>query len=584
MEYIKKVAEKELWNSGKVELWDLSRCNTNEESRVECISQIASVCYGKPPKDAKKLVERLWTESGGLPSSALEFIRLVNPDGSHSGIADSLRNWTKMPTLESITWPIESDLRIHRANIATFRLTVPIFLARQIVRHRQFSHQELCISGESKISTSKGLRRIKDLYAQQNKPGTDGRVPAIRIYNLATQRFELEKRYKVVKSGKKKLLELKVQVSNGKRRVIRATAEHKFLTKEGWKELSGLHPGDFIAVNGQPIWRDREFLKKAKADFLARGIGMKGMAEELGINYNTLKKWIYKFGLQYTPKEVASTYTVWNKGIRGKNSHLYGRKLSVESREKIARKLTQDVTKTSRGFRARVANYWLADFRRQRILARYGHRCAMCGATENLEIDHIKPVSLYPELAFDEDNVQILCHECHRLKSNLDQSLARLTARYVMIESITEAGMEETFDIQVENPNHNYVANGFIVHNSRRYTTDKQVPFRFWTSEELMAYRPGVSYEGVVDMATELYEILIKDGVRPEVARAVLPQSLYTTLWMQGDVPAWKNYFRLRLDGHTQKEHRDLAQAMLNLLEEHQQELWNRVRPKNDQR
>jgi len=142
MEYIKKVAEKELWNAGKVELWDLSRCNTNEESRVECISQIASICYGKPPKDAKRLVERLWTESGGLPSSALEFIRLVNPDGSHSGITDSLRNWTKMPTLESIAWPIESDLRIHRANIATFRLTVPIFIARQVMRHRQFSYQE----------------------------------------------------------------------------------------------------------------------------------------------------------------------------------------------------------------------------------------------------------------------------------------------------------------------------------------------------------------------------------------------------------------------------------------------------------
>ena len=147
MEYIKKVAEKELWNSGKVELWDLSRCNTNEESRIECISQIASVCYGKPPKDAKRLVERLRTESGGKMSSAFEFIRGCDCEECDDiGIDSSLRNFITLPTDEGWAerrgYEVEEVSGWHRGAVATFRLTIPIFLARQIVRHRQFSYQE----------------------------------------------------------------------------------------------------------------------------------------------------------------------------------------------------------------------------------------------------------------------------------------------------------------------------------------------------------------------------------------------------------------------------------------------------------
>jgi len=140
MDYMRKVTEQKLWSSGSVELWDFSRANKNRESRVEAVATVASVCYGKPPKDARKLVERLWTESGGLPSSAFEFIR----DGRTPGIEDSLRNNPQLPTYEDGPEASEEELvKRHRENIAVFRLKVPIFVARQIMRHRQFSYQEL---------------------------------------------------------------------------------------------------------------------------------------------------------------------------------------------------------------------------------------------------------------------------------------------------------------------------------------------------------------------------------------------------------------------------------------------------------
>ena len=147
MQYIEKVAEEELWNAGKVELWNFSRANQNKESRIEAVATVASICYGKPPRDARKLVERLWTESGGLPSSAFEFIRGCDCEECDDvGIDASLRNWGKLPTNEKwAEWHGEKIGAIsewHKGAVATFRLTVPIFLARQIMRHRQFSYQE----------------------------------------------------------------------------------------------------------------------------------------------------------------------------------------------------------------------------------------------------------------------------------------------------------------------------------------------------------------------------------------------------------------------------------------------------------
>jgi len=140
VDYIRKIAEEEIWDAGRVELWDFSRANWNQDSRIEAVATVAGICYGKPPKDAKKLVERLWTESGGLPSSAFEFIR----DGRTPGIDGSLRNDPELSTYEDDPEASKEDLaREHKTNIATFRVKVPIFIARQMMRHRQFSYQEL---------------------------------------------------------------------------------------------------------------------------------------------------------------------------------------------------------------------------------------------------------------------------------------------------------------------------------------------------------------------------------------------------------------------------------------------------------
>lgn len=42
--------------------------------------------------------------------------------------------------------------------------------------------------------------------------------------------------------------------------------------------------------------------------------------------------------------------------------------------------------------------------------------CELCGKEldmRNSELHHIKPISLYPELKLDPENLMLLCHECH---------------------------------------------------------------------------------------------------------------------------------------------------------------------------
>ena len=145
MKYIRKIDERGLYSDGigKVELYDFSRANQNEESRIEAISTIASICYGKPPKDAKKLVERLWSESGGLPSSAFEFVRIW----PYFDIRTSLRHCQARYPADGTDRERFTDLNIskrgHRENVATFLIKVPIFVARQVMRHRSMSFQEI---------------------------------------------------------------------------------------------------------------------------------------------------------------------------------------------------------------------------------------------------------------------------------------------------------------------------------------------------------------------------------------------------------------------------------------------------------
>jgi len=66
-------------------------------------------------------------------------------------------------------------------------------------------------------------------------------------------------------------------------------------------------------------------------------------------------------------------------------------------------------------------------------------------------------------------------------------------------------------------------------------------------------------YAGFSEAAHALYASLIEDGVAPEQARMVLPQSMLTTYWVTGSLYAWANAYIQRSDPHAQLEIQQLA-------------------------
>lgn len=71
-----------------------------------------------------------------------------------------------------------------------------------------------------------------------------------------------------------------------------------------------------------------------------------------------------------------------------------------------------------------------------------------------------------------------------------------------------------------------------------------------------------------VEKSVQAYESLIEGGVAREQARGILPQSLFTSFWMSGNLNNFIKFLVLRLDEHSQQETREVARRMRSLLAE----------------
>jgi thymidylate synthase (FAD) len=107
---------------------------------------------------------------------------------------------------------------------------------------------------------------------------------------------------------------------------------------------------------------------------------------------------------------------------------------------------------------------------------------------------------------------------------------------------------------------------------SRRYVSDEP---NFFTPDgwrrKAENVKQGSSSELVEDVAIDeeyhqflyqaytLYKTMLDAGIAPELARMVLPQSMYTSYYVTGSLYAFARAYNLRSDPHAQKEIQDLA-------------------------
>lgn len=128
---------------------------------------------------------------------------------------------------------------------------------------------------------------------------------------------------------------------------------------------------------------------------------------------------------------------------------------------------------------------------------------------------------------------------------------------------------------------------GFVVNEvSRRYVTDPPefyVP-KEWrkaaenvkqgSSDEIVGTDDFVGSEQHNQFSLDYYQDLLDSGICAEQARMVLPQSMYTELWMTGNLYGWANMYNQRTDSHAQKETQELAKQIGEIIEPLFPESW----------
>ena len=74
----------------------------------------------------------------------------------------------------------------------------------------------------------------------------------------------------------------------------------------------------------------------------------------------------------------------------------------------------------------------------------------------------------------------------------------------------------------------------------------------------------------VASMALTMYQEALDAGIAKEVARAVLPEGLtQSKLYMNGTLRSWIHWIKVRSAEGTQKEHRELALMVKDILSQH---------------
>ena len=101
---------------------------------------------------------------------------------------------------------------------------------------------------------------------------------------------------------------------------------------------------------------------------------------------------------------------------------------------------------------------------------------------------------------------------------------------------------------------------------SKRYVDPKKGDFKFIFPDVSSIVKDQMLIH--FEESLELYEKLIKEGVKKEDARAILPANTSTSMNITGNLQGFHDFFKLRLNSHAQKEIRELANRMYDLLSE----------------
>lgn len=426
----------------------------------------------------------------------------------------------------------------------------------------------------------------------------------------------------VVFSGRKPVF--RVTLKNGQR--IVASKEHRFLTKDGWQTLQdavglSLSPGNIatwnraaeFAVNGIDAYKDPKWL----AGMREVGLSVPRIAQYCGVSVDQIKYVCRKHAIYGKSTgigwELSHANPPWNKGRRYSNLTTRGRPSSSRARRGPESHLWRGGITPER----KLIGAWTVGhaFRTHR---RNGFKCVLCGSARALHAHHVDPVAHNPSRARDVKNLTTLCRNCHGALHHRNLELVllrhvetghsfgsfwpsvgdlrphrpyvakakRATVRhFVALESVEYVGERDTYDIEVEGPYHNFVADGFIVHNSRnsassravptsklidRVEQDPAVPLEWgrnkagMSASDVLSDEEGQVARGIWLQARDDAVARARELLALNVHKQELNRLLEPFLWHTVIVTAteWSNFFELRCAPNAQPEIRAAALEM----------------------
>ena len=225
---VSKINEKVILNdSGFVQQWDFSRANMSYESRVNAVTQCASICYQSPKAlDSISLFNRLQAESGGLPSSSYEFVPILLKnantfDDLYSKCEESKTYVSQMPNFIKYGTVIENgdyfltnlralledigeeesknyfntseeEIAIIARNFKVFLYNIDVPTRTQMIRHR-INWQELSrryLSGKKNAFSFYSSDKIKNFEFTATAEFGDGEFSAQNYFDLAVSMYD----------------------------------------------------------------------------------------------------------------------------------------------------------------------------------------------------------------------------------------------------------------------------------------------------------------------------------------------------------------------------------------------------------
>lgn len=443
-------------------------------------------------------------------------------------------------------------------------------LSHQLVRHRIASY---CLTGDTIVGYDNKVKgmTIEELY---NKPKQYQDIIKLRSINENTQEILMNNIENIVYSGEKDVYEVKTEDGYS----IKSTKKHKFLTSTGWKRLEEIKEGDCVFTNGQEAYKNKIWLEEM---YHKLNLSQQEIADKCGVSKHTIRKRIAKFNLQKNPGS-------WSIGVapsnKGKTKENY-KPMQIVSEKMKGNHNNRDISgKNNPSYVENRNDLTISGgyYRTHKVKSKTGV-CEFCNKKGYTEIHHIdkNPKN------YNSENLIELCEECHKIQH---KGFSVKCVKLSKITSITYIGKEKTYDIEMKAPYHNFIANGFVVHNSQqsqRYVKEGD-NFDFIIPQVIndMGTQAWLDYTRDMETIHKMYldwQSRIKEFVEAtnyptygmsaekvanENARYVLPNACETKIIITMNVRSLYNFFNKRCCNRAQQEIRDLANEMLKQVRE----------------